>query len=743
MSLFRSFRRPGPGSTLIFLLAAASTLAGVEVRIIAPVTRVRPGGTVDLVAHVTGAQNPACRWEVVSGGGSVDARGRFTASFEIKGEEVCVLRAVSEEDPAKSDEVNVRVVPGAEATDLADLLTDLGGSVALRDAMRGTGYLGDGQGLELKGRPFLDVEKGTRFGGGKVASSAHAAALKATGGAGLSTAVAWDKAARDADGILLSYLAGEDWNLVDVTGKTSVDLCLDRAVRTAQLEVLRKDAKGAYASVTSPVEIRVRGLLPWAGDPDFAPGHRDGLGSLARFQAPCGLVVKEGREGITAYVADAEAHVIRQVAGDGRVTTLCGLPGEAGLLDGKGAEARFNGPTFLALEPGSQGRLVVADTGNHAIRVVDAQGTVLTWGGGQQGHRDSTHALEARFDRPMGVAVDPGLNIYVADAGNHCIRRIAPDGSVTTLAGSGARGFQDGVGGAATFSDLKGLVWHKGRLLVADGNCIRELVVDAEAVASHTALPDLDPEALEVRTLLGTPGEEGASVHQPLDKLLNDGASVRLKDPYALAMNGDVLLIADRGNHTVHEVSAHGLHGPGTFKTILGHPGGGEVRWGLLRDSYPGIPSARHARIQAPAGIAASRGRILVSTGSGVVLADALPAPVQGETQVRIGSRNDFADSEPPAGEGLEVPLAFEFLPADDSLGRSFPLTPVAWFADLMREDADGSLTSVFHHEEEAPASAAAVLRLDPQQRGRHALHVGWITADGSTCWDRVWVEFR
>jgi len=147
------------------------------------------------------------------------------------------------------------------------------------------------------------------------------------------------------------------------------------------------------------------------------------------------------------------------------VETLAGdvEPGDA---DGPGSAARFDGPTGLALD--SQGHLYVADTRNHRIRKVGPTGKTTTLAGGEAGYADGP-ALQARFNAPCGVAVAPDGTVYVADTGNHRIRRIR-DGQVTTLAG-GAPGLADGQGAAARFNLPCALAWVPASppyLLVAD-----------------------------------------------------------------------------------------------------------------------------------------------------------------------------------------------------------------------------------------------------------------------------------
>jgi DNA-binding beta-propeller fold protein YncE len=199
---------------------------------------------------------------------------------------------------------------------------------------------------------------------------------------------------------------------------------------------------------------------PLAGDGRI--GARDGAIGQAQFADPYGIVF-DARG--TLYVSDAGANNrIRVVRPDGTVATLAG--GVEGFQDGQGAAARFATPSGLAID--AAGNLYVADTGNHAIRKVTPDGRVTTLAGdGQPGFRDGPGA-QARFDGPMGVAVDPAGRVIVADAYNDRIRAIAPDGSVTTLAGGPQPGDADGPGGQARLDTPCAVLVDGSRILVAD-----------------------------------------------------------------------------------------------------------------------------------------------------------------------------------------------------------------------------------------------------------------------------------
>lgn len=192
-------------------------------------------------------------------------------------------------------------------------------------------------------------------------------------------------------------------------------------------------------------------------------GHVDGQGYEACFFCPCGMAF-EGDGHL--LVADSGNHRIRRIAPDGRTTTVAGS-GRDNFADGMGIEASFAFPYDVAVEAG--GHILVTDWVNHRIRRIAPDGMVTTLAGaGKEGFADG-HRTEALFYGPFGVAVQFDGNIVVTDSGNNRIRRISPDGKVTTLAGSGREGFADGTGTDASFSRPCGLaVEGDGNILVAD-----------------------------------------------------------------------------------------------------------------------------------------------------------------------------------------------------------------------------------------------------------------------------------
>jgi glucose/arabinose dehydrogenase len=219
-----------------------------------------------------------------------------------------------------------------------------------------------------------------------------------------------------------------------------------------------------------------------------SPGYADGAARGARFADPFGVAV--GSDG-SLYVADAaESNRIRKLTPQGEVTTFAG--GREGFADGAGASASFNTPSALAID--SAGNLYVADTGNNRVRKVTPEGAVTTLAGdGVAGFADGP-AAQSRFDAPVGVAVGKDGAVYVADTYNDRIRVITKEGAVKTLAGSGSPAYADGASTSASFDTPCGVaVSEAGDVYVADtGNDrLRKITKDGQV----TTLNLFDPTA--------------------------------------------------------------------------------------------------------------------------------------------------------------------------------------------------------------------------------------------------------
>jgi sugar lactone lactonase YvrE len=215
--------------------------------------------------------------------------------------------------------------------------------------------------------------------------------------------------------------------------------------------------------VGGAIKSQGQGLLPGTY------GHADGRGAEARFQSMGDIAM--AANGLL-YITDRNR--VRMAYPDGTVMTIAGVE-KVGHVDGDGGLARFNTLRGIAIHP--SGSVYVVDSGNHRIRCVTAAApndpgnvSVGPVAGGEPGYADSQNPRTARFKSPTDIAIDALGNAYVTDTGNHCIRKIFPDGSVITLAGTGIAGTTDGPGNTAQFSSPNGIVVDAaGNLYVTDG----------------------------------------------------------------------------------------------------------------------------------------------------------------------------------------------------------------------------------------------------------------------------------
>ncbi len=225
-----------------------------------------------------------------------------------------------------------------------------------------------------------------------------------------------------------------------------------------------------------------------------SPGFLDASGTSARFSSPQGLTVDAANN---VYVADSGTHRIRRISPLGAVTTLAGN-GNDGFVDGAAAVAEFSFPGGVAID--SAGTIFVADRGNDCIRQVLPTGVVSTHAGTGAAGRNDGALASATFNAPAAIAIDPYDTLYVSEEGTHKIRRVtpltrSPNGEVQTVAGSGAVGYVDARDVAAQFNHPAGLVvMGNGDLWVADSenDCLRALVSPTTVVAvGNPALPDV------------------------------------------------------------------------------------------------------------------------------------------------------------------------------------------------------------------------------------------------------------
>ena len=229
--------------------------------------------------------------------------------------------------------------------------------------------------------------------------------------------------------------------------------------------------------VGDALNSRIRKITPDGVVTTFAGsgvvGNVNGTGSTATFLTPSGIVI--GASG-DMYVTDAGNHNVRKITSAGVVTSVAGS-GTFASRDGNGVNASFKTPSGIVID--SSGNLFVGDAEAHVIRKITPNGDVTTFAGITDFAGSTDGALGvATFNDPSGLAIDAANNLYVADAKNNKIRKVTPAGVVSTLAGTGAAGATNGAATVATFNVPVNLsIDADGFLYVAEaaGNLIRKI----------------------------------------------------------------------------------------------------------------------------------------------------------------------------------------------------------------------------------------------------------------------------
>ncbi|MBN9383858.1 MAG: IPT/TIG domain-containing protein [Chitinophagaceae bacterium] len=285
-------------------------------------------------------------------------------------------------------------------------------------------------------------------------------------------------------------------------------------------------------------------------------GFADGQGTAALFNTPRHMVTDAQGN---LYVADRYNNRIRKITPNGMVTTVAGN-GTYGHRDGPAAAAMFEFPEGLAID--AQGNLYTSELNSNSIRKISTTGTVTTLAGDTaHGYADGKGSA-ARFSGPTDLVADGNGNIFVADVSNSRIRMITPDGTVTTVAGNGTYGDNDGSSTTAGFASMGGIIINtQGVLFVSDyypGNKIRAIYPSGT-----------------VSTMAGD-----------VTSGYTDGAGVaaRFNLPYGLALdvgNSNNIYVADLSNHRIRRIAPDG-----TVTTLAGSGVSGSTDGSLTEASF-------------------------------------------------------------------------------------------------------------------------------------------------------------
>jgi sugar lactone lactonase YvrE len=320
-----------------------------------------------------------------------------------------------------------------------------------------------------------------------------------------------------------------------------------------------------------------------AGTGAIGSGGDGGPATSAQFQYPWGIAVDTTTGSL--FIADTGDNRIRKVSAGGIISTVAGIGTYGFSGDGGPAiSAQLNDPESVAVD--GQGNLLIADTFNNRIRKVALDGSISTIAGsGILGFAgDGGSASVAQLNSPSALTFDTTGNVLIADTSNHRIRKVAPNGLIDTIAGGGTSGFRGngGPGASALFNTPDGIASDRaGNVFIADtlNNQVRKISPDGV-----------------ITTVAGTgaPGFSGDG---------GPASAAQLRAPYAVTTDtAGNLFISDTGNARVRKVSHDGI-----IATIAGI-----TTPGFSGDGGPAIL----ARLSGPRGLAVDSGGTLFMADS-------------------------------------------------------------------------------------------------------------------------------
>ena len=291
----------------------------------------------------------------------------------------------------------------------------------------------------------------------------------------------------------------------------------------------------------------------------------DGQATGAKINKPNNISVDASGN---IYIADTGNHRIRKVDADGIITTVAGTGSRGYSGEGTAINEKINKPAGVSVD--ASGNIYIADTGNHRIRKVDADGIITTVAGtGSRGYSGEGTAINEKINKPAGVSVDASGNIYIADTGNHRIRKVDAGGIITTVAGTGSGGYSgEGTAINEKINKPGGVsVDESGNIYIADTENHRIRKVDAGGI---------------ITTVAGNGSTTYCCDGGP-------ATSASINEPAGVSVDADGnIYIADTENHRIRKVDADGI-----ISTVAGTGSAG----------YSGEGTAINKKIKEPKGV--------------------------------------------------------------------------------------------------------------------------------------------
>ncbi len=399
-------------------------------------------------------------------------------------------------------------------------------------------------------------------------------------------------------------------------------------------------------------------MTRFAGTGESGFSGDKGKATEAQLKIPAGLTFdKKGN----LYIADRNNHRIRKVDTRGIITTVAGN-GTAGFSGdgGKATQAQLNLPSGVAVD--DKGNIYISDRSNNRVRVVDNKGTITTFAGngGDRYSGDSGPATKAQLSKPFGLALDKKGNLYIADRENNRVRKVNPQGIITTVAGDGGFFFMgdNGPSYRASIAGPTGIVVDKnGILYIADRNNNRIRSVDTQGM---------------IRTVAGT-GQQDYNGESEIARDTN------LYLPFGVALDQDgKLLIIDRSHYRIRRIDPR----RGSIETVAGN--------GVKMFAGDGGP-ATGAKLSFPHGIAVDKkGNVIFSDKGHYRIRRVSPDGII-QTIAGNGIRGNIGDDLPALKASLYGATSLKLNDKDEI----FTISPSSFVSILRKIDEKGMMRKV------------------------------------------------